>query len=422
MKILEFLKKDSVYAPIILDKTINNVQDLYDNFISEYLLDREEITDCIIKWHQLLVWYVKQPNAVLLSRLYESKKDKDGNWNNRRGSLTHCECDDGCDFDYAFASNNFARLFFTMAVNGYVPDKDDFYDVMVNRKISLLSIYGTTKVERKIMCYLEKPYNKKFYTDQWYLAHIVSVNDEKYEGHDAININNVFELGDVEQWEEDFKRKIKLRNIKKSKISTNEKEVAVAHFLRFVDPINYFVVPSIKHVDYTKVDIDDGFPLGENKHVVSFMRKKQQQRYGSIFDDFLKLALADEKKFVTDSLHNLGQSKIAARIYSSTKSGYGKKTKRPVSKKVSKYSELTKTLLAKEFLTQTHTLNDLEKEILKTNTDRHGGTAWTILNKLGVTKDKKGILTSAWTIDDELKTATGQYKETLLNIKKEFEL
>ena len=84
----------------------------------------------IEEWHDLLVRYATDPESVKLSRLYERTSNgtekvyingiekKKPIWNTRRGMQTVMQ--DG--YTYAFASNYFARLIFSMAYAGFVPE------------------------------------------------------------------------------------------------------------------------------------------------------------------------------------------------------------------------------------------------------------------------------------------------------------
>lgn len=75
--------------------------------------------------------------------------------------------------------------------------------------------------------------------------------------------------------------------------------------------------------------------------------------------------------------------------------------------------------MALEYLSNPNTsFRKLEKEIMLIDSPARGGgfKSKTIINNLGITAEKKGIL-SRTSIEDEILKATGKYKETLSILK-----
>ena len=120
MNIYEFLH-DSKNLKIYNVPTRHSTtpEELYENCIpinfQKLIKSDPAIITSIIKWYKLLVRYIERPGAVLMSRLYEHEGEK-GEWNTRRGCLTISN-----NYRYAFASNHFARIIYTMAINKFVP-------------------------------------------------------------------------------------------------------------------------------------------------------------------------------------------------------------------------------------------------------------------------------------------------------------
>lgn len=412
MTIKEFLSGKNV----ALTKTVpvgnaSTPQELYSGCITvPYPCDPTDprsdiITEAIIGWHELLSWYVKQDGAVLLSRLYESEGSS-GNWDNRRNSLTISK-----NYNYAFCSNHFARVIMTMALNGFVPDKKDFWDMMVtDRSFYLSSLFGLTPVEKQIAAYNQKAYNARFYTPGWYLAHIISVKDMPYKEHCDIDVKNIFKLGNKSEWSEDSILGCIVRKNNDS-IDLREKEVAVAHFLRCLDPINYFLVPNNNNVIYKKINPDDGSPLGENKFVVQYMMIKAYERFGSAFKDFLNLALAD-----LDIQSVCGTKAAIATAAISVE--YAPRIN--TSGSTQKYTDDEEIEVAVFFLRNHTGLVDAEETVLKVSGKR-GWEAKRILNDLGIDTSRKSVhkgLLIKSNIDTEIAKADGVFKTTLEEIKK----
>lgn len=72
--------------------------------------------------------------------------------------------------------------------------------------------------------------------------------------------------------------------------------------------------------------------------------------------------------------------------------------------------------IAIEYLYEGTPYSKLETKFFQAKQNNHGGRVGTILNNLGIKSQHKAILKYK-NIDDEISTATGQYKDTLLEIK-----
>ena len=411
MTIKDFLfNNKSVSAIAIPIGSASTPQELYDTCITiAYPSDArnmmtDKITQAIIGWHELLSWYAEQDGAVLLSRLYESEGTS-GKWDNRRNSLTISK-----NYNYAFCSNHFARVIMTMALNGFVPDKKDFWNMMVNeRGFYLSALFGLTPVEKRISAYSQKVYNAKFYTPGWYLAHIISVKDMPYKDYQDIDVKNIFKLGKESEWQLDSTRGSKIRR-NKDTLNAREKKVAIAHFLRCLNPINYFLVPNQNNTIYNKINASDGSPLGENKFVVQFMLIKAYERFGSVFEDFLEKVLAD---IDIKSIYKQKSSIASAKIHAEYALGIN------ATGDSRKYSDEEEFEEASYFLKNRLGLVNVEEIVFKISGKR-GWVAKEILNKLGVDTSKKsahkGLLIES-DIDTEITNATNPvFKHTLEEI------
>lgn len=295
----EFLDKNNKFSfPDIPTGTANTIGDFYKNCI--YPVSPKN-KDTIIKWHNLISKYSKDSDAVILSRLYESRK-YNGNWDTRRGMI--CRMRDG--FTYAYATNFFARIIYTMAYFDFVPEYDDFKTMFTQRKFSLSSFMGQTDVEKKYAAFTQTAYHRRFYTQHWYLAHIVAVNDELFYKYETKNINDIFTPGMQNEWKENsagyFERYID------SELNESEKLIARAHFIRFIDPMNYFLVPNSKHVSISKI--------GEEPNLIKYMRKIFSNNYGNDYRLFLNDALSDPLLVPVETVEELGKTSIINLRYS----------------------------------------------------------------------------------------------------------
>ncbi len=320
-KIEDFLNSNNNFSfPEVPNGDANSIGDFYDKCIKQVLPQKPET---LIAWHNLLSKYVDDEDAILLSRLYESKK-LNGEWDTRRGMYTRMA--DG--FQYAYATNFFARLIYTMSYFNFVPEYEDFKQMFTEKKISLFSFLGTTKVEKKYAAFNTPAYPARFYTQQWYLAHIVAVNDEAFKGYRNADITSIFTSGKREDWvltpSGYYERYIK------DSLNEVEKRIAKAHFLRFVDPLNYFLVPNSKRVSYKQI--------GEDYRIIDFMKRKYFEIFGSAYESFLFDVLVDSKSISEKSSNELAKMELPQIVFSSlvlnssSTTGLAKKSKTLIKK------------------------------------------------------------------------------------------
>ena len=250
----------------------------------------EDIRESVVYWHNLLKEYVKTDDAILPIRLYENlgpQSDYKGSGNGtRRRALTIHED----KFAYVFASNSFARSLFSMVLAGLTPSVEELHDRM-KKFIPCLGFHWGTKSldEYKIAAYPVK-YSRKFYLDGWYLAHISGVGDTPYHKYGELDIETVLPKGCVGDWQpaETFGVSGKLLRVMKNNLSEREKELVRAACLRFIDPLNYFLVPSQRNERHEP-------PLarlvGEDRAIVNYMHAKRFEEYGHEYMDFCSQAL-----------------------------------------------------------------------------------------------------------------------------------
>jgi len=226
--------------------------------------------------------------------LYESRKDN-GQWDTRRGMETIMND----NFSFAFASNFFARIIYSMVYAGFIPEYQDFKNMFVKHLFSLHSFMGTTDCERKYSSFANEAYKPQFYTQGWYLAHIISVNDEKFCNFPNTDIKDILLPGKVSDWQ--LINDIYIRKLDYS-FTDDEKKIIVAHFLRFIDPMNYFLVPNQNNINIRVI--------GENRCVLDYMLKHNFEIYGDYFINFLDLALVNKNIIPNKNLSDLGEKSI----------------------------------------------------------------------------------------------------------------
>lgn len=383
------------------DGYCDTISDFYNNFICD---ESRMISDSYLKqWHDLLVnYYYRTDNPVFFIRKYESAGQK-GSWNTRRGAVVRFK--NGVEIVYS--SNFLAHDIYLMAFNKFCPSLEDFEDCIKNRK--LRNTIGT-EADRAVALY---PGQNKIL--KCYLAHIAGVNSDPYIRNDGtikkisrIEAEHLFPIGKIDDWNNPEK-------IFSVDYALNDEEIEIlkADSLRLLDPLNYFLTPQTKNCEHDIIGFKKN--IGEYGPLIDYVFEERKKRFPKEFNEFITLC-----RYQHDSIKGSNVIKLK----------YNKKEK--YSKKVPakdqkirvinyKYSENEKIDLAYYFLNNNTTYKELDASVLKCPTDRHGNTSFTILKSLGITTEKKNIL-SKTNITDEIGRASGPYKNTLLKIKSKYKI
>lgn len=319
-------------------------------------------------------------------------------------------------FEIVYASNFLAHEIFLMAYHGFVPDKDDFKTLIKNRKLHITS---GTKVEKEIRLY---PSANKVLT-YCYLAHIMDVNGQYIRDNgdnkklSTMEENRIFPRGIAENWTLSPDKIWHVPRI----LSASDKELVKAHCLRFLDPMNYYLTPLTTQSIHSVCELKKN--IGEYSNLTYYVQQQYRKKYGNRYDD-----LIENGKFMEDQPFGYTGQEIINLEYSSQKNVF-RKQKNPIlaaagivnippQKKngnISRASEENKLKVAAYFLRNKDSLRSIEEKLL--NCKSNGSRAKYILDSLGVSSDKKGLLIKS-DIDTEIIKATGKFKQTLEEIKK----
>jgi len=416
----------SVYPyKVVAGGPFQTIKDFYDGYITNYLLDPKNV----LAWHEMLMEYVDRPDAVLWVRRFESGGNKTIGWKNRRGCYT--ECADG--FKYVFVSNYGAQEIFIMIASGVTPDVDEFADLMRKGEFPMHYSSDAKCEESSIARYPQIKVSRapvELNAKGWYFAHIAEVNGRflrtggeysgRYRELDDKEVERIYKKGTLSDW--DPKTRIRHRNIAEN-LEDFEKEIVKAHFLRFVDPLNYFLVPKPKmQTNYAKGNI------GEYDLLTRYVQEQFESIYGrTLMDAFKKKALIASDDVI--DIVCLGSTKkktsppvskpAASPAKSSTKSSTTSKS--PTTRRI--YTEDEKLELAKYYLEHEDGLETVEEIVYHRPKNNGGSTAKNHLNKMKIITDgsKAGILLKH-DIHMERATASGAYADTLDKIIAKFKL
>jgi len=275
------------------------LEDFYNDYIAQ-IYSNPKIVQNIINWHNMLVEYCKNLNNIFWVRQYESGSSNSND--NRRASLV--EFDNG--FKILYVSNFDAQEIMNMAVNGVTPDLKEFENLM--NQHDYFFHYSKSCAEYNTSSYPNRLEARSFGVltqAKFYLAHIRSVNacpyyvsgiqyDTKAKTnktlHDKLypkGSENDYSVGHTNAKSRVYKPHYSL--------TSDEEFIIKAHFLRFVDPLNYFPIPGQSYhiYEYSKGSAAHK-NIGEFPMLISYMYEKMKKIFSAIdFNQFDKLTCFD---------------------------------------------------------------------------------------------------------------------------------
>lgn len=268
----------------------NSLNGFFKNFIEPRCLKKTDV----IKWHDMFMEYIKRDDAILWIRYYENGKKINGVWNTRRACLT--EFEDG--FKYAFVSNFDAQEIFNMIALGVTPDVNEFHNFMKNYQFPMHYHKGSSCEESQACAYPNIGNVRSGVLNRcgYYLAHIFGIKTKyrrlsgNYNELSQGEINHIYPRGDVNDWKIDPATNKKVRKLNYS-LSNEEKNIVKAHFLRFIDPLNYFLVPNKK-----SCIANCNCSLGEYEPLIATVYQEYEIKYGkNKMKEFIEKALVENQ-------------------------------------------------------------------------------------------------------------------------------
>lgn len=418
MKIINYLDNiNKINIPKLQDGEEESIDGFFYNCIKEHLPSKETI----YAWDELLNKYITEDKIILFIRKYASDPKK--NWNNiRRGFYTKYNN----NFGYVYCDNFFAHYFYLMAIKGYIPEYNDFYQTIMDRKFP----YGFMETSEEIpfRAFL-KGKTVGINKSGWKLAHIFSVNGNVYNFNYKQESKNLFPIGEQKDWVKHSSSDYPYKKID-SEIGIIERDRMKAHFLRLVHPLNYFLVP-MHEIDCVNSNI------GEYPELIQYVYLYNRIYYPDIFERYEKNIMSDEryrkdtmseKEDLLKCLEQIGKIKI------NIKYGFAHKKQKNIGTKQAKFIRVKQNsqkinsrvldkidneeLLIIKYLFEGMSYRNIEKDFFGIDSKSRGG-GFVVMNKLhelGITREKKGILKNK-SIEDEIKIAQDKYLETLSKYK-----
>lgn len=278
-------RKTIRYPLVLVDGSAKTVAELYDTCIKAHV---EMIQKNAVAWHEMLMRYVKREDAVFWIRRYESssqkaKAENNGRWPIRRACKTEYD-----DLSYVFVSNFDAHEILNMIRFVDAPSDDEFADLMKTNKFPLHYDDGEGSDENYIAVYpkVGSPKAGVLTVGHWYLAHILGVNKDY---RCPVDFNAMCPRGNLSDWS-------KQGNVMVRKIAgkfPGERDLIVAHFLRFIDPLNYYVVPGKNFQDNHEYYFRQN-QIGEYSVLCNYVAAKYCDIYGEkVMEEFREKVFAN---------------------------------------------------------------------------------------------------------------------------------
>ena len=439
---LNTISKPSVKA--LPNGRSSSIQEIWQELMLKYMPEK----DVVLAWHNLIMKYISSEHPTLAIRGYNTCSK--GNYSDlRRGFLTRNE-----EFSFFYTDNFFAAYFQKMVLDGYVPELEEFVRAFEQRKFP--SRFGRNTAEERALLSIKQGKDPKINSAGFKLAHIIPVGkdfSDKNHKHGITDIlETYFPCGKRSDWVlktddcgEFYERDFCVR--------AEAKKYAVAHFVRFVHPFNYFLCPKKTCEINNKCK-----ELAEYQPLLNYAHDFMLDYYGTAYTEFLEICMAapeyynpcfdkntmcinvqyglnispsaknkdtESEEFLLKEIERL--KKKLADIRTGTapneqdneskthEKGY-LLSRSQINAKVSADIEFK---MAVEYLSNPQTsFRKLEVKYLKINSAARGGgfKSKAIINRLGLLDKHKGILTLK-TIDELLASSDGVILETLKTVK-----
>ena len=252
--------KDFCFEKVMAGNSIS-IPNFYDTIIKQQFTN----IDTIKKTHDALMSYLNMDNKTFFLRLYGSyPKDKYDLL--RRGFLTEYPC----KTKISFCDNTFSMLFTGLKLANIPLTNLKLADYLSQK--SLITSFGVTSKEKELSYYTSKNALRiDLNSKGWYLAHIKPVG----YGYMDLDLKSLFPNPPRHEWNTDSKVRISQTNL-----SEDQNRIIKAHFLRFIHPLNSFLLPKRNLINY------EGSNLGEEIELISYVSEKIKIIFKDQYDEF----------------------------------------------------------------------------------------------------------------------------------------
>lgn len=270
MSMIEALRRVyRVDIPLVGEFRAYTIGELYDNVIDLNRLDH----DAVLRWWRMLLDYVIGDGE---RRIFVRKVEHE----QRRGFVSCFE--DG--LSYVFCDNSFAKVIYGLAKEPYLPrDVADFAEAINALRFKCLqSSHGEENAvdgNGNRYCVYRNGKMPSFHKE-WKLAHILGVN-QFYLGNYVDFKGRYLQPGELDDWAYDERCGFVVRNMGIMR-NANDRGLFISHFLRFANPMNFFLIPR-----YHQVGVH-GFvrDISEDVNLLEYMRQRRLEEFGNDWEEF----------------------------------------------------------------------------------------------------------------------------------------
>ena len=417
MTLLEKLNTINVPRVVPLQNgKVPTAEEFWDSFIIRNLPEK----DVVLKWHRVLMEYVKRPDAMFAIRGYNTAA-KDNYDSLRRGFLTRTNA----GYSFFYTDNFHAAYYLKMALDGYVPTVDEMIDAYNSRKFP--ARFGRDTSNERSMMAMPKGIDPGIQTAGYKIAHILNVGKDYFVQGQSISLSRIvrehFDGGERTDWKwyTDRTGSYFLRDYE---VNPNARKFLVAEFLRFVHPFNYFLTPK-KSCALSSVSSD----IAEYQPLVDFVQAKYATMYEDAYKEFLLLVMPEKSvqvpvrgKIIIDLTYGLNCVETPASQQMSKRipprAALQSQSRVVPSSPVQVTKELELRIVTEYLINPKTSFRKLEQQFMGIDGPARGGgfAAKNIINSYGIVAEMKGILASA-SIEQVIQAATGKRRDTLCLVR-----
>ncbi len=260
-----------------------SLDEFWASFIEPLLPQRSAVE----KWHRILKEYVNKPDAIFFMRAYGSPSGNSPIL--RRGFLNRTNR----GFSAFYGDNFFTAYFYSMAYDGFAPGNVSELELMMRNRTFPCGCIQTAS-EKQYAAYTRGK-NPGITTKGYKIAHIYSSGKDFHQdaGYPTIGTfcDQVFPRGVRAEWDHLDTDSYGTYHYRPVSIASSDSEKVrkflVAHFIRTVHPLNYFLVPKEKSICWKDAAGDAHYEIGENEDLIRYVACKIRERYPIIYDEFL---------------------------------------------------------------------------------------------------------------------------------------
>ena len=338
---------DSTQNDILYSRWKTRYAETIGGFYADFIKPRLPKPEVIREWNDMLIKYSKMPGAVFPIRGGYSHNEDKSKEKLRRGWLVRVN---GGVFSYTFTDNYFPAYIYKMALDGFCPTPETFFEFMTKfveeKDISWLTtlndeLRGKGKDEKHIKNifdinegkerrFLKMPISygrissteleKNVYINTapaptcplgdcgYKHAHVFGVRGEYKIDSDTTKqweeINDKVALGNDSDytWKDDINNYAWDRTVDSEKETEELRKIVVAHFLRLCDPLNHFLSPKQGCNKFTEENGDYSLDIGEYKNLLLYIMFLREQEFAKddVYKNFRKTALVPESSKSAD--------------------------------------------------------------------------------------------------------------------------